>query len=84
MKRTKDRRISKVLAAVSVFLILGFVVTSAGWADSLCEKALARCLVDAVVATILSGPETGGAYVLGCLNGYTWCLMYYLEFEEKI
>lgn len=84
MKRTKNRRISKVLAAVSIFLILGFVVTSAGWADSICEKALVRCLVDAVVATILAGPETGAAYVLGCLNGYTWCLMYYLDFVEKV
>jgi hypothetical protein len=84
MKNTKGRKISKVLAAVSVFLILGFVVTSAGWADTTCEKALVRCLVDAAVATILSGPETGAAYVLGCLNGYTWCLLYYLEFVEKV
>ncbi len=43
-----------------------------------CDKALVKCSVDAVIAGILSGPQTFLLFASGCLMGYTWCLKYYV------
>ena len=78
MEKTGEQKISKVLAVILVCIVLGLTFTSAVQAESVCEKALSRCMVDDVISLILSGPQTGAAYGLGCLNGYVWCLNYYL------
>ena len=78
MKKNSCRRQAKALASALVFLILGLAFAPAVQADDVCEEALTKCLVDAVVALIISGPQAAGAYALGCLNGYTWCLKYFI------
>jgi len=84
MNGQKNKKASKVLPAVLIVLILVPGFNPAWGTDAICEKALVKCLVDAAVATILSGPEAGAAYVLGCLNGYAWCLTYFLELVREV
>jgi hypothetical protein len=82
MKSRKGKSGSKVLAAGLLVLVMCLSVIPAAEVDAVCEKALALCLIDAVVTLVLSGPHTGGAYALGCLNGYVWCLNYYMDFNK--
>lgn len=79
MKRSTKKRRSRVLAAALVFLLLTGVASlpslHASMAD--CEKALARCGVDAVLAGFTGGPLAFALWSSGCLMGYDFCLRYY-------
>lgn len=83
MGKRKNEKISEAVAVLLAVVILAFAAGPSARADDVCERALVKCLVDAAVAAVLSGPEAGAAFALACLNGYTWCLMYYQEFEKQ-
>jgi len=80
MKNNTQRRTVKLTASVLIVLVLLCVWAPSARADSICKKALAKCFVDAVISLILAGPQTGAIYATGCLNGYLWCLTYYVDF----
>ena len=80
--KSKHKSIKWVAGALIVFVLLGAWGPSVQ-AEKICEKAFSRCLLDAVISLILSGPQTSAIYASGCLNGYIWCLNYYVDFEQK-
>ena len=78
---TKTIQTTKPLTAavliLSIWLSVGFVPVQA---EDICEKAFTKCLVDAAIALILTGPQAAAAFATGCVNGYIWCLKYYVDF----
>lgn len=68
----------KRLVVVGLIFSLIILCSSPGFASKeVCEKALARCGVDAAIAGLFSGPQTFLTYYAGCFMGYSWCLKYY-------
>ena len=80
MKKKTKRRTVKLTASALIVLVLLCAWVPSAHADSICKKALSKCFVDAVIALILSGPQASAIYASGCLNGYIWCLTYYVDF----
>jgi len=78
-KNTKSRAAKWTAGALIVLVLLCVGIPSAH-ADRICKRALTKCLVDAAIALILSGPHTSAIYATGCFNGYVWCLTYYVDF----
>ncbi len=79
MKKLKKHN-SKRLVVVGLILSLVILFCSPGFASSeTCDRALARCGVDAMIAGLFSGPQSFLAYSAGCFLGYSWCLRYYVE-----
>ncbi len=71
--------------AVKSFVVVGLIFCLILWSPSVfasekevCDKALVKCGVDAVIAGILSGAQTFLLFYSGCLMGYSWCLKYYM------
>ena len=80
MKNNTQRRTVKLTAGVLMVLVLLYAWAPSAHADSICKKALTKCFIDAAVSLILAGPHTAAIYASGCLNGYIWCLTYYVDF----
>jgi len=80
MKINAKRRIVKLTASALIVCVLLCAWAPSAHAGNICKKAVTKCLVDAVIALILAGPHTAAIYTLGCLNGYIWCLTYYVDF----
>jgi hypothetical protein len=72
-RNIRKRVLTGTLALLMIFLFLTPHQLSAG----VCERALAKCGIDALLTSLLSGPEIGALYLSGCLLGYSWCLQYY-------
>lgn len=69
---------AKKLVVVGLIFSLVILCSSPGFASKeVCENALIKCGVDAVVAGLISGPQSFLAYSAGCFIGYSWCLKYY-------
>ncbi len=71
---------SKWIRGVSVGLILGLVfLTAAPMLDAaVCEDALKKCLLDALMSTIFPFNLIQLALSAGnCTMGYQFCLLYY-------
>lgn len=69
-------------AALSVFLLV-FAAAPNQLAAGICRGALGDCMIDALIAGIISsvaGPGSGlavaGGYTTFCLVGYSFCLAY--------
>jgi len=77
MKKNKKRKSGAILIGGLVFLMLLSMATLSLDAG-VCERALAKCGVDAVIAGISGGPGAGVIWGIGCLAGYNWCLLYLL------
>jgi hypothetical protein len=72
------KKSQKKLVVVGLIFCLIVLCSTPGFASKeVCEKALARCGVDAVVAGLFSGPQAFLSYYAGCFMGYSWCLKYY-------
>lgn len=82
MKKINVKTTAKVMVGALAFWVLFCVSAPSLQADGVCAKALVKCMADAVVSLIISGPQTFAAYAGGCLNGYLWCLEYYVDFEK--
>jgi hypothetical protein len=76
MKKVRKLRGKRILAGALVVLAL-VVLSTAQLGAGVCEGALQRCLIDAALTTILSGPQAGAYYAGVCFLGYSWCLEYY-------
>jgi hypothetical protein len=78
MKALKKRSVKSLVAACLVVCLIfcsSFVFASE---KEVCDKALIKCGVDALIAGVLSGAQTFLLLYSGCLMGYTWCLKYYM------
>jgi len=80
MKNNPKRRVIKLTASALIVCVLLCAWAPSAHAGNICNKALSKCLVDAVIALILAGPQTAAIYASGCLNGYVWCLTYFVDF----
>lgn len=80
MKNKTKRKAVKWTASALIVLVLLCAGAPSAQADSICRRAVIKCLVDAAIALILAGPQTAAIYATGCLNGYIWCLTYYVDF----
>ncbi len=78
MKIIAKRRVLKMTASALIVCMLLCVWAPSAQARDICKKAVSKCLIDAVIALILAGPQTAAIYASGCLNGYIWCLTYYV------
>lgn len=80
MKNITKGRTVKLTASVLIVCVLLFAWAPSIHAENICRKAITKCLIDAVIALILAGPQTSAIFASGCLNGYVWCLTYYVDF----
>ncbi len=80
MKNISQRRPVELTAMLLIVLVLLGVCAPSAQAGDICKKALTKCLIDAVITLILAGPQASAIYATGCLNGYIWCLTYYVDF----
>jgi hypothetical protein len=79
MKKIHNKKGSRILiAALVFFLFMGLVKTPSLHARrAICERALYKCAVDAVIAGMSGGPLALALWGTGCLMGYDFCLKYY-------
>jgi hypothetical protein len=79
MKNINKKKANRIMiGALAIVLLMGVVATPslhASLAD--CEKALARCAADAVIAGLTGGPLVFSLWSSGCLMGYDFCMKYY-------
>ena len=80
MKNKTKRKAVKWTASALIVLVLLCAGAPSAQADSICRRAVTKCLVDAAITLILAGPQTAAIYAAGCFNGYIWCLTYYVDF----
>ncbi len=74
-------KLTKWAAALTVAAVLTALYAApiqARESVSICNNALVKCGLDAVVAGLLSGGSAMALTFMGCLIGYDWCLKYYL------
>jgi hypothetical protein len=74
----RRQRVRGFVAAGLIFCLFLFSASLFASEKEECDRALTKCSVDAVIAGILSGPQTFLLFASGCLMGYTWCLKYYV------
>jgi len=75
MKKSKRRKAGTFLAGALVLLMVVSVAAPSLQAG-MCERALAKCGIDATVAGVTGGPGAAALWGVGCLAGYHWCLRY--------
>ena len=81
MKKIHKKKGSRILIGMLVFsLLMGVVMAPSLHASrAVCEEALAKCGIDAVIAGLTGGPLAFALWGTGCLLGYDFCLRYYEE-----
>jgi len=81
MKKIHKKKGSRILiGALVFFLFMGVVLAPSLHATrAVCERALHRCAVDALIAGMSGGPLAAALWGAGCLMGYDFCLKYYHE-----
>ena len=81
MNKIHKKKGIRILVGALVFsLVLGVVMAPSLHAGrAVCEKALARCGADALIAGLTGGPLAFALWGSGCLMGYDFCLRYYEE-----
>lgn len=79
MKKIHKKKRSRMMIGTLVFvLLMGVILTPSLHASrAICERALQRCAVDAVIAGMTAGPLAFSLYGTGCLMGYDFCMRYY-------
>jgi hypothetical protein len=78
MKIMKKRKSKRAFVVGLMLFVSIFLVSSASASGDVCRTALDKCMTDALIAGLFSGPQTFLVYSSGCLIGYTWCLKYYV------
>lgn len=78
MKNSRIFKRSKAVSLTLVLLVASLALLPLYSNAGLCETALARCAVDAVIVGLFGGVASGVVYAAGCALGYQWCLMYFL------
>jgi len=74
--KRKGRRFLGTASAV-LCLAMSLVVFAPAARAGVCESALAGCMVDAGM-TMAQNPMTGLSFMFFCLDGYSFCLHYYM------
>jgi hypothetical protein len=73
---------SKRIVLTAAFILLAAVVFAvpahAMDNTAVCNKALLKCGIDAVIAGLLSGGTVMLLISMGCIIGYEFCLKFYL------
>lgn len=79
MKKIQKKKRGRIMVGSLVFMLLmgAFITPSLHATRAVCEKALHRCAVDAVIAGMTGGPLALSLWGTGCLLGYDFCLRYY-------
>jgi len=79
MKKIHTNKRNRILIGTLVLVLLmgGFATPSLHASLADCEKALARCGADAVIAGLTGGPLAFALWSSGCLMGYDFCMRYY-------
>ena len=70
---------NKVKSVLVIALVAAVVLTAIpqqSEASEVCQRALEKCTVDAIISFLLGGGLTAGIMMSGCLNGYSFCLKY--------
>lgn len=65
-----------VLVIVLVAAVILTAFPQQAQASEVCQRALEKCTVDAIISFLLGGGLTAGIMMSGCLNGYSFCLKY--------
>ncbi len=72
---------SKKIVLTAAFILLAAVITAvpvhAAENTNVCNKALLKCGIDAVIAGLLSGGTALLLISMGCIIGYEFCLKFY-------
>lgn len=77
MRKKRLLTVAVVLAlALAAVAIIGLFPPDLEARVGICEEALGRCGVDAVIAGLMGGAPAFGAYGAACALGYMWCLEY--------
>jgi hypothetical protein len=81
MKKIYKKKGSRILIGALVFFLFMGVVTAPSLhaTRAVCERALHRCAVDALIAGMSGGPLAAALWGASCLMGYDFCLKYYHE-----
>ena len=81
MNKIQKKKGSRILVGALVFsLLMGVVFAPSLHANqAVCERALARCALDAMIAGLTGGPLAFALWGSGCLMGYDFCMRYYVE-----
>lgn len=62
-----------------ILLLIFMVATPQALTAGVCEKALEKCILNAVLAGLFSlSPTVFTYFSASCLMGYSFCLSYYL------
>jgi hypothetical protein len=79
MNKIHKKKGSRILIGALVFSLLTGVVfaPSLHASRAICERALSRCAVDALIAGLTGGPIAFALWGTGCLAGYDFCMRYY-------
>jgi len=78
MKKKKILKKAAFIAlALAVIVAAGLFPLDLEARVGICEEALGRCGMDAVLAGMMGGGHVFGVYAAGCVLGYSWCLNYY-------
>ena len=79
MKKIHKKKGSRILiGALVFFLFMGVVMAPSLHATrAVCERALHKCAVDAVIAGMTGGPVAFALWGTGCVMGYDFCMKYY-------
>ncbi len=65
-----------ITAGVMIGLMFAMGLAAAPALAGNCERALIKCGIDAAIAGLFGGLQSGLTYFSGCLIGYGWCLDY--------
>lgn len=65
--------VSLLILCLLVILIHPLAVSA-----EVCEGALERCAVEAVISGFFGGVQALAAHAVWCTVGYQWCLKYYV------
>jgi len=75
MKQNKWKTAWMIMLAV-VLVLAAFPEQSQ--ASDLCQEALEKCGVDAVISVLLGGWPAAAVLMSACINGYVFCQKYFV------
>ncbi len=82
MKNLTSNKNFRIMALVLIFTLTVLYLAPSQLEANVCDEALVKCGVDAVIVTLFSGPASGFLYFSGCLIGHDFCEKYYLRFKK--
>lgn len=74
IRAKRNKRVFGLLVLGLLVLLAHPFMATAG----VCEEAVGRCVVEAVISGIFGGSPALFAHATGCVVGYQWCLKYYV------